>query len=260
VISLMQRMGFFLEMLKTGAFTRSALTVAFVLLYHHLNADTGRCDPSIATLAKETGLTTRSVKSAIDELKRSGWWRINREGMPGRGGRTNAYSPKLNVMKQGSLHGIGSNEAHDTSSELKAVKRATPVRAKSGEAQRQKVVKRTSPKPVKNQESLDLPLFVRSAKVRACVNPAFENFWSVYPSRHPHSNPKKPALEKFAMALKRGIDPAVIIRGAENYRAAIERNRTDARYIAQAQTWLNQERWNDHQEAPEPPRLRVGMN
>jgi hypothetical protein len=60
--------------------------------------------------------------------------------------------------------------------------------------------------------------------------------------------------------VKRGIDPAAIIRGAEKYRAAIERASTDPRYIAQAITWLNQERWNDHQEAPEPLRLRVGMN
>ena len=34
----------------------------------------------------------------------------------------------------------------------------------------------------------------------------------------------------------------------------------EARFIAQAKTWLNEERWNDYLEAPEPPRLRVGMN
>jgi len=87
----------------------------------------------------------------------------------------------------------------------------------------------------------------------------FEAFWPVYPSRRPHANPRKPARDKFVAAVKRGIDPAVIIRGAENYRAAIERAGTDPRYIAQAMTWLHQERWNDDQQAPEPPRLRFGM-
>lgn len=255
----MQRMRFFLGMIKTNSFTRSALTVAFVLLYRHLNADTGRCDPSITTLAKETGLTTRSVKNAIDDLKSSGWWRITREGALGRGGRTNAYAPRFEVVNQTSPLGIESGEAHDISSALEVEKSTTPVRIESGEAQRQKVVKRASPKPIKNQESLHLPLFDPLVKVRD-ADGSFETFWSVYPSRHPHSNPKKPAREKFAAALKRSVDPRVIIRGAQNYRTTIERAGTDARYIAQAQTWLNQDRWNDHEGASEPPQLRVGMN
>ncbi len=87
----------------------------------------------------------------------------------------------------------------------------------------------------------------------------FESFWHTYPSRRPHSNPKKPARQKFDAAVKRGIDPAVIIRGAENYRAAFERNGTETRYIPHAVTWLRQEQWNDYQQPPEPPRLQVGM-
>ena len=70
----------------------------------------------------------------------------------------------------------------------------------------------------------------------------------------------KPARLKFEAAVKRGTEPADIIRGAEIYRATIEGDGTDPRYIAQAGTWLNQERWNDYQDTPQPPRLRVGMN
>jgi hypothetical protein len=88
----------------------------------------------------------------------------------------------------------------------------------------------------------------------------FETFWCVYPSRHPHPSPKKPARLKFEVVVKRGVDPADIIRGAQNYAAYVAANVSDPRLVAQAVTWLNQERWNDHQEAPEPPRLRVGMN
>jgi hypothetical protein len=253
-------MEFFAEMLKATPLSRSALKVAFALLYRHLNGHSGRCDPSIPTLANETGLTIRSVNSAIDELRRSGWWRISREGSPGRGGRTNAYAPKLEVVKQISLPWIASAEASDTSSKLEVVKRTTPVRAESGEARCQKVVKRASPKPVKNQESLDLGLPTGSSNITDGANDDFETFWSVYPSRHPHSNPKKPARLKFETAIKRGADPADIIRRARHYAACVAANVGDPRYIAQAQTWLNQERWNDYQEAPEPPRLRVGMN
>ncbi len=79
----------------------------------------------------------------------------------------------------------------------------------------------------------------------------FENFWRTYPSRRPHSNPKKTARKKFETAVKRGVAAADIIRGAQNYAAYVERERTDPKYVAQAQTWLNQERWMQSQEAAE---------
>jgi hypothetical protein len=88
----------------------------------------------------------------------------------------------------------------------------------------------------------------------------FEEFWRVYPSRQPHQNPKKPARLKFEALIKRGEDPAKILSGARHYREAVERERTDPRYVAQAITWLYQERFADDQLPPEPLRLRVGMN
>ena len=77
----------------------------------------------------------------------------------------------------------------------------------------------------------------------------FEIFWRAYPSRQPHSNPKKPARAKFEAAVKRGVAAAGIIRGAERYAAYVEREHTDPRYVSQALTWLNQERWVEDQEA-----------
>ena len=47
----------------------------------------------------------------------------------------------------------------------------------------------------------------------------FEKFWRVYPERKPHSNPKKPAGQKFEIAVGRGVPAADIIRGAQNYAA-----------------------------------------
>jgi len=87
----------------------------------------------------------------------------------------------------------------------------------------------------------------------------FAEFWRSYPSRHSHANPEKPARAKFEAALKRGIDPAEIIRGAHNYRLAIDRAGTDPRYVAQAQTWLHQERWAGYQQEPEPTEPQAGM-
>jgi hypothetical protein len=258
--TLMERLNFYGEMLKGNIFSRSALAVAYFLLYRHLNKHTGRCDPSISTLAAETGLTKRSVNSAVDELRKSGWWRIAQEGATIRGGRTNSYAPQFGAAKR------ESDEAYDTSSSGEVVKRTTPVRAESGEAQRTKVVKLPSPKPVKNQESVDphRPA-THSARVRMRdpgedgANSEFETFWRIYPHRGEHPDPKKPARLKFEAAVKRGVDPAAIIAGAERFRAHVEQQGTEPKFRPQAKTWLNEERWAQLHE-PERPRLRAGMN
>ena len=89
----------------------------------------------------------------------------------------------------------------------------------------------------------------------------FEIFWRAYPTRDPHPNPKKPAAQKFAAALKRGIDPAVIIAGAQRYADYVARENKDPRYVKQAVTWLGQEEWNEaYRPAAKtrPSRARVG--
>ena len=91
------------------------------------------------------------------------------------------------------------------------------------------------------------------------VNRHFETFWGIYPHRGEHPDPKKPARLKFVAAVKRGVDPAAIIAGAERFRAYVERQSTEPKFRPQAQTWLNQDRWALPYE-PEAPRLRVGMN
>lgn len=74
----------------------------------------------------------------------------------------------------------------------------------------------------------------------------FEEFWSVYPSRGTAANPKKPAKDKFARLVKAGVDPDAMISGAKAYGRnirALGKERTDG--VAQALTFLNQERWRD---------------
>ena len=76
----------------------------------------------------------------------------------------------------------------------------------------------------------------------------FERFWASYPSRKRHSNPKTPAARKFEAAVKHGADPEAIIRGAKNYAVFVVAEKIESRFIAQAVTFLNQERWNEYQE------------
>ena len=80
---------------------------------------------------------------------------------------------------------------------------------------------------------------------------AFEEFWKIYPSRGENKpNPKKPARAKFFSAVKKGTDPADILRGVKNFVLAEQANGTEPRFIPMAITWLNQERWEDYQAAP----------
>ncbi len=74
-----------------------------------------------------------------------------------------------------------------------------------------------------------------------------DRFWKAYPSRGDASNPKAPALEKFARAVKSGVDPEEIIAAAGRY-GEIERRagRYGTDKIAQAITWLNGKRWGDY--------------
>jgi len=97
-------------------------------------------------------------------------------------------------------------------------------------------------------------------ETRARANGVFMDFWNAYPPRE-GENPREPARKSFEAALQRGAEPAEIIRGAENYARSVA-NIDNRRFVAQAVTWLNQKRWEDHQELrePEPPqRKRIGI-
>jgi hypothetical protein len=247
VIGLVQRMEFYATMLKAN-FTRGALAVAFTLLYRHLNAETGRCNPSAPTLAAETGLTVRGIEKAIAELRGSGWWQISGGG--GRG-HSNNYGPHLEKVNASSGFRVGKAEQP-----FGVLTQETPNRrVKNPEPQ----FGRTS----KNQNhTIDVHRSVaRSGELEGqdAASSDFDIFWKIYPHRGSFSDPKKPARLKFEAAIRRGVDPAAIIAGAERHRAHVEQQGTEPKFRPQAKTWLNEERWAQVQE-PEVPRLRVGMN
>jgi len=74
---------------------------------------------------------------------------------------------------------------------------------------------------------------------------AFKEFWGAYPKRE-GANPKAPAEQKFANAVKAGADPKEIVAAAGRYAEEIRRGGKEAKFVAQAVTWLNQKRWEDY--------------
>jgi hypothetical protein len=74
---------------------------------------------------------------------------------------------------------------------------------------------------------------------------AFERFKRSYPRRD-GANPWLPAEKKFLALVKTGVDPQVIIRGAEALaREEGARGNVGTKFIPQALTWLNQQRFQD---------------
>jgi hypothetical protein len=79
----------------------------------------------------------------------------------------------------------------------------------------------------------------------------FDHFWTAYPKRG-GANPRKPAFDKFAVHFTRGVDPEAIIAGAEAYAHQCEAlGKIGTEKVAQAVTWLNQERWADDHGIPD---------
>jgi hypothetical protein len=78
-----------------------------------------------------------------------------------------------------------------------------------------------------------------------CSSDVFERFKKAYPKRD-GANPWQPAEKKFNALVKTGVDPEIMIRGAEALaREEGARGNVGTKFIPQAITWLNQQRFQD---------------
>ncbi len=189
----------------------------------------GRCWPATTTLAGDLRVSTRMVRRCLRNLETCGY--VNTEH---RKGQRSVYVVAREATDRGH---IGSGVEHDPGHSGSG----DPGHIGSGGAD------------IGVPGTPDTQVPPKDTKKDTLNDYAFDGFWRIYPSRRPHSNPKKPAREKFEVALKRGVPASDIIRGAENYAVYVEQETTDPRYIAQAVTWLNQERWAEYQKVPVRP-------
>ena len=115
----------------------------------------------------------------------------------------------------------------------------------------------TSMKPREASRALDADLGPRtstkdqdhSRSVAKATRPGasrFDEFWQAYPRRE-GPNPRKPAEQRFNSLVKSGVDPQMLIDEARGLcEAERKRGNIGTRFIPQAITWLNQQRWSDH--------------
>jgi hypothetical protein len=216
----------------------------------------GRAYPSMTRIAKIVGINRGDVPRSIRRLEQLGLLHCQRRERPAGGPNVNLYT----VVFEG--EGASAVRLTGVSTDPDGLSALTPT---GRQQERMGDISIDADLPDKEQTNgyrnagRASSKRVDNATIDRGANDLFETFWRVYPSRGGHSNPKKPAREKFEAATRRGVNPTIIIRGAENYLTLIERGETNPRFVAQAFTWLSQERWNDYQEVSEPPRLAVGM-
>ena len=79
----------------------------------------------------------------------------------------------------------------------------------------------------------------------------FEAFWAAYPKRE-GGNPKEPAFKKWKARLKSDVEKEEMLAGARGYAFAMRGK--DAQYVAMAQTWIGQARWEQY--AAQDPQVR----
>jgi len=205
-----------------------------------LHADvTGRAYPSMATIAEITGIRRQDVPRVIRRLEHL--IGLRRERGIGRGNR-NVYvlrpeKPAANVRTAAGNSAANVRTAADRNVRTEATEMSAHRRREHTKEQTNKHI---------------CPDLDESADW-------FETFWRYYPSRKPHDNPKKPARLKFEAAVKRGVDPTMIVRGAENFAVYAAAHISGPRFIKTAEVWLNKECWSDYQQPPEPEPLRAGM-
>lgn len=72
-------------------------------------------------------------------------------------------------------------------------------------------------------------------------DPDFVKFWEAYPRKVG----KGEARKVWARIIKSGVDPSLIIAGAQRYRDDTLRRRKDLSYTKHPGPWLNAERWTD---------------
>ncbi len=186
----------------------------------------GKCWPATTTLASELGVSDRRVRICLRNLERCG--HLKTEHRPG---QRSLYLICRKASDPGtSASGVGGDPGTSASGGAEREVPGTPERE-------------VPPKDTTNRVTEHIHT------VAPLADQQFEVFWRTFPSRRPHSNPKKTACAKFKAAVKRGVAAADIIRGAENFAAYVEREGTDPNFVPQAVTWLNQDRWTQYQEA-----------
>jgi hypothetical protein len=204
---------------------KGSARLLLVILAEHLNQNTRRCDPSVATLARECKTSRRTIPRLLAQLKAAGEIEIHAGG-----GRNHCNSYTITVAENPDTVVTLSAANPDTRVTVSTSETLTPVSSFNGETLTNQVrntdtrVTRT----IKNRKNIAL----------TADDPDFAAFWSAYPRKVAkaaaakawHSSKQRPPLADLLAALEKH-------KASEQWQAA--------RFIPHPVTWINQQRWDD---------------
>jgi hypothetical protein len=248
------------------------LAIAIAL---RVNIKTGRCDPGHETLAKDAGMSIRSVERLIARLERCGWLMVRRGGW----GKSNNYVlcwPDPPHMADQRPHrpatGLADQEADHERSDppirdsltRQSVLTDPPHGGGQKDSEQKEENNRREERGKKRALAPgaalapDAALALRdtSGDTRSTVQPkhelgreaeaetGFARFWEIYPRKVEQDD----ARAAFDKAIADGADAESVIAGAACYaalRAAQIRDGDDPKWTPYPAKWLRKRKWAD---------------
>jgi hypothetical protein len=219
---------------------KGSARLLLVILAEHLNQNTRRCDPSVATLARECRTSRRTIPRLLAQLKAAGEIEIHAGG-----GRNHCNSYTITVAENPDTRVTVSAANPDTAVTVSTSETLTPVSPIKGETVTNQVrnsdthVTRT----IRNQKDISL----------TAADADFAAFWSAYPRKV-----AKPAALKAWRSAKHRPPLADLLAALDRHKRSEQWQA--ARFIPHPATWLNGQRWDDQlptADERKPPALRL---
>jgi hypothetical protein len=214
-----------------------------------INAETGICVVGAETLARCVGCSERSVNRMLVAAKAASLI----DYPPNKGGRglhhTNSYV--FVGLKYGGVPDLNPDRAMSGFSSLNPDKNdAKPCQNE------QQTLTKTTLNPDRAMSDVQVSRIQVSQERRDAF---FDDFWKAYPKRL-GANPKAAAEVEFQAAVKRGVNPKTIIAAVRRYAAEQSKLRNvGTQFVKQAQSWLEQQRWNEYPAPVARPSTKITM-
>jgi hypothetical protein len=211
-----------------------------LILADHLNQSTRRCDPSVATLARECNTSHRTIPRLLAQLKAAGEIEIHAGG-----GRNHCNSYTITLAENPDTTVTLSAGNPDNRVSVSTPETLTPVSAFNGESLTIQVRNTDThvTQTIRNQKNIS----------HSADDPDFTAFWSAYPRKV-----AKPAALKAWRSAKNRPPLADLLAALDRHKGS-EQWQT-ARFIPHPATWLNGQRWDDQlptADERKPPALRL---
>ena len=211
-----------------------------------------RCFPSMGTLAARLGVTTRTVRRALDELEAEKVVRVHARS-DGRGGqRSNGFEVFAREVPPAHLADVNSVEGGDSGAVPpgQECQGGGDMNVRGGVTKMSPIARASEREPMNESSSLTLE------NVHARGEPdLFAQFWAAWPTGRRQG--RQNAERAFRKALGR-TDLPQILRAVEQHRRVAWDAMIDdgeGQFVPQPATWLNQSRW---EEEPMPRRRSAG--